>query len=527
MNKMMMTVAAAAVICGEARAASDVDGDASDAILVAPPPAVEAVLSVDPGVAVGPIKPMNAMNSGPDFRLTSDQRAYGPTHFDAFRDLEVPMVRTHDTRYMIETPGRLNDIPLIFPDFDADENDPENYDFTVTDVCLNTIRMAGSRIMYFLGASAEAGVGAYGEAGWMRPPKDYAKWARVCEHVIRHYNEGWGWNNPQVAFSNQFDIAYWEIWNEPDLNCTAEYWTKGTVTWRDQHIYWNGTPEQFFEFYATVAKHLKKTFPELRFGGPATSGQIEWVERFLGYCRSNAVPIDFFTWHVYSAKPSVMAGYAKTYDGLLKKYGYGGAESILDEWNWNIGWSGDIGRKSIARRGDVNNYETAAFYAAAMSLMQDTSASMLMCYDSRTGGSQYNGVFHQLTEEPLKGYYAFYAWSKLRELGTQVKGDLVTDGALRKGEGEMYATAARGPDGALAVLVAISTDDANACRRVPVRLRIRGRSLAGARCHLTDEKHLYTDTRLRPSADGSAVIELPPNGFAVVELPSLSHIIQK
>lgn len=24
------------------------------------------------------------------------------------------------------------------------------------------------------------------------PPTDFAKWARICEYIIKHYNDGWG-----------------------------------------------------------------------------------------------------------------------------------------------------------------------------------------------------------------------------------------------------------------------------------------------------------------------------------------------
>jgi hypothetical protein len=55
-----------------------------------------------------------------------------------------------------------------------------------------------------LGASIE-----HGEKKGTYPPQDYAKWARICEHIILHYTKGW-------ANGFHYDITYWEIWNEPD-----------------------------------------------------------------------------------------------------------------------------------------------------------------------------------------------------------------------------------------------------------------------------------------------------------------------
>ncbi|MBQ6327447.1 MAG: hypothetical protein IJI35_00400, partial [Kiritimatiellae bacterium] len=71
------------------------------------------------------------------------------------------------------------------------------------------------------------------------PPKDPAKWARICEHVIAHYNEGW-------ADGYRWNIEYWEIWNEPEPN-----WSMWFIV----------TKEQVFELYETAAKHLKSRFP--------------------------------------------------------------------------------------------------------------------------------------------------------------------------------------------------------------------------------------------------------------------------
>ena len=67
------------------------------------------------------------------------------------------------------------------------------------------MRAAGTEPSYRLGQSIEHWIKKYG----VNPPKDFAKWARICEHVVRHYNEGW-------ADGFKLNITYWEIWNEPD-----------------------------------------------------------------------------------------------------------------------------------------------------------------------------------------------------------------------------------------------------------------------------------------------------------------------
>ena len=72
---------------------------------------------------------------------------------------------------------------------------------------LATIINTGARVFYRLGASIEHWANKYGTG----KPMDFDKWVDICEHIIMHYTEGW-------ANGFFYDIAYWEIWNEPDLD---------------------------------------------------------------------------------------------------------------------------------------------------------------------------------------------------------------------------------------------------------------------------------------------------------------------
>ena len=45
----------------------------------------------------------------------------------------------------------------------------------------------------------------------------------------------------------------------------------------------------------------------------------------------------------------------------------------------------------------------------------------------------------------------------------------------------------------------------------------KGVDPATARCHLTDAVRTYTETPLIVQADGTAVLKLQPNSFALVE----------
>ena len=167
-----------------------------------------ATVAVDFAAACGPVKPMNAVNNGP-VGGSADAR-HG--NFAEYRAARIPFARTHDAAEYIGYGGdHVADITAMFPNFDADENDPKSYDFTVTDAYLSDMRAAGTEPFFRLGQRIEHAAKRYNV--W--PPKDFAKWARICEHVIRHYNRGW-------ADGFEWNIKYWEIWNEPDIDVRSE-----------------------------------------------------------------------------------------------------------------------------------------------------------------------------------------------------------------------------------------------------------------------------------------------------------------
>ncbi len=103
-----------------------------------------------------------------------------------FTAAHIPYCRTHDC-VGIRNRSCLVDIPKVFPNFDADENDPNNYDFHYSDEYIGAVQKAGTETYYRLGCSIEWGSKKYVSL----MPTDFAKWARICEHVIMHYNEGW------------------------------------------------------------------------------------------------------------------------------------------------------------------------------------------------------------------------------------------------------------------------------------------------------------------------------------------------
>ena len=110
-------------------------------------------------------------------------------YFHYLTEAGIPYSRLHDVGGPYGS-GRFVDIPNLFRNFDADENDPANYDFAFTDHLIKALVEAKVEPYFRLGVTIE-------NQGYIKgyntdPPKDFHKWARICEHVIMHYTEGWG-----------------------------------------------------------------------------------------------------------------------------------------------------------------------------------------------------------------------------------------------------------------------------------------------------------------------------------------------
>ena len=351
-------------------------------------------IKVDLTNKYGKFKMLNATNGGPIYkRHATDQWR---TNITEYREARIPFSRNHDSNAIAAYGGPYaHDISAIFPNFAADENDADNYDFACTDESILCTLEAGTKTFFRLGQTIEHQIKKHNTL----PPKDFEKWARICEHVIRHYTEGW-------AHGYTLDMPYWEIWNEPDLD-DDDSPNKRT---------WGGTKAEFFDFYETVAKYLKSKFPHLKIGGPALAYREDWAKEFLCEMQKRNVPIDFFSWHIYSTDPGIVTKKADTLRAYLDRYGYEKTESILNEWNYLRGWTNDF----VYSIETIHGMKGAAYVASVMSLAQiSASIDMLMYYDTRP--SVFNGVFDFYTYRPLKSYWCFKWYGELYGLAHEVR----------------------------------------------------------------------------------------------------------
>ncbi|HEX5175817.1 MAG TPA: hypothetical protein VFV83_02255 [Chthoniobacteraceae bacterium] len=369
-------------------------------------PAAESVVApmvvrIDWTTPAGAFRPLHGINKGP---LVAggliDLRA-------AHRALALPWVRLHDCHW--PNPDVV-DMHVVFPSDSANPSRRESYDFRRTDDYLRAIQETGARMIYRLGESIEH----TNDRRFTHPPRDPAKWADACLGIIRHYNEGW-------ADGLRFGIRYWEIWNEPE----------------NRPAMWSGTDDDYLRLYKTAALRIKQTCPTLAVGGPGAGsvGKFEdgtlapsnFMARFVEMCRTENVPLDFFSWHFYGDDPERIVMQAHAIRRWLDASGFTKTESHLNEWNFlpNNDWR-PLGHDAAptARRAHyekIAGAEGAAFIVAVLLALQEAPVDVCNLFHGEIGGF---GLFDEFGV-PTKSYEAIAAFAQLlqtpRRLQIQVE----------------------------------------------------------------------------------------------------------
>ncbi len=369
------------------------------------------VIRIDFDNVVDEIRPVHNIGRMPEYELNSEVNKY-------FTDANMTSCRTHDIN--------CTDIYRIFPDFSADVNDESSYRFADSDKVLAAIVDAGMEPFFRFGISYSDPVLHH---DYLVPPTDYTKWAQICEHIILHYNEGW-------ANGFEYDIEYWEIWNEPENSDDIN----------DNH-FWIGSDEDFFRLYDVSAKYLKEKFPALKIGGYGSCGFyaltktnavntgstprnqyfVTYFENFLEYVQEHNSPMDFFSWHSYTVtkKNKQYISYVRE---MLANAGYGECEIICDEWNYN-----PTENVKIDRRYGANQ-------TSMLIMFQNEGLDLAHYYCAIADGGLHSGMFYK-GGKPTSAYYGFRAFGQLYKLGYQAE---IKNRKLRE---DLYAVAATGKDG--------------------------------------------------------------------------------
>ncbi len=428
-------------------------------------------LQLDVTRSIGAIRPLHGIDNGPvSFSSLIDCTPL-------YQTAGFPFIRLHDTNY---PHPREVDVPQLFPDFDADVDDPRSYRFRRTDEYLRQCLDTGAKIIYRLGTSIEHTK----VKDFAHPPDDFAKWARICLNIIHHYNEGW-------ADGFHWNIEYWEIWNEPD----NQFYQKD----RSKDPLWCGTPEQYYDLYAVTSRMLKKAFPHLKIGGYGTSRLNEtyqpFFQGFLDRVQRDQLPLDFFSWHRYATDPEDVYKEGLLAEAGLDRIGYTDTESICDEWNY---WpapqpemprplaEGTRGASLHSMFPFASGHAGTSFCVGTMARLHDTRCGIATHYDG-VPTNYFCSIFDRYGY-PEKQYYAFVMYRELYERQRRVPVEGAGDG--------IYALAAGNAD-SISILVTSFRAAAD------MHLLITGLDTDARyrqRRYLTDAAHCHTLTEEAPTA---------------------------
>jgi xylan 1,4-beta-xylosidase len=154
------------------------------------------------------------------------------------------------------------------------------YNFQYVDALYDAILKVGMKpfveLSFMPQALASGGKTVFWWKGNITPPKDYRKWERLIQALVKHWTERYGAE----------EVKQWlfEVWNEPNLD-----------------IFWSGDQAEYFKLYEVTARAIKSISSDYRVGGPATAGHA-WVTPTINFAAKNHVPLDFISTHDYGVR---------------------------------------------------------------------------------------------------------------------------------------------------------------------------------------------------------------------------------
>ena len=250
---------------------------------------------------------------------------------------------------------------------------------------------------------------------------------------------------------------------------------------------------------------MKGCFPSIKVGGYAgcgfyyvtghgtddfNKGLVTFFEEFLDYISApeTKAPLDFFSWHIYTSDPHVVAAHAQYVRQKLDEKGYSDVEHILDEWNRTY--------PSDTVFDDMKNEKGASFCAQVLNIMQESSLSKAMYYDAYPA-RRYCGMYYFPSYKPTKTYYSFYAFNRLYRLGNCVGTRIFKD------LGVSACAATNGEDRAVLLSNYSKTEE-------KINLTLDGEYDT----YLTDKEHTFEKNAIG-YADGEMI--LPPYSTVLIE----------
>ena len=407
-----------------------------------------AAVSVNFGSEIGKIRPeLHSSGFGPQICSCPQE------NIDAVKSMGFKASRTHDWA-LINPNERVCDYFHIFPLMHLDAKDPRNYVFGPTDYLLKRTREeVGHDVFYRLGTSIEhSGPKIHFNS---LIPEDFDKVAEIFAGTVRHYNRGW-------ANGHEWNIKYWELWNEPDgfnnMWCLpdgdggvgeTEAAQKADRKARDLK-----RRELFVKFFVVCLKRLKSEFPDIKVGGPAMcSMNVDYFRAILQGCKEAGVAPDFISWHHYCNDVKQILGAIERGRKLCDEFGFTKCELIINEWHFfdyaRYSWydlrspKPEIQAKVWSGPASHNGIDSSCFTLTMLAKFQTSKLDQAYYYGCRNVGAW--GFMNE-----KKGKYKVY-------YGLKMFGDFVRrcqTMCASTGTDKITVIAGKGADGGKTLLVA-------------------------------------------------------------------------
>ena len=462
--------------------------------------ALAATLAVDFNSTIGDIRPeLHSSGFAPKIESCSQ------VVVDDIKSMGFKYARTHDWA-LVNPNQHVCDYHHIFPLIGRDAKDPANYVFKPTDYLFKRAREEAKLDIFFrLGASIEhSGPKVHFNT---LIPEDFDKVAEVFAGTIRHYNKGW-------ANGFNWNIKYWEIWNEPDGRNNMWCLPDGDIgEGKDDR-----RRELFVKFFVTCLKRLKGEFPEVKVGGPALCTMNEKYFRALfEACRKEGVAPDFISWHHYTHSTKGIMDAIEKGRRLCDEYGFKDCELIIDEWHY-MGPGGfgalrsadpEVRRKVWSGPGSHNGIDSSCFNLTMLSKFQT----------SKLDQAYYYGCMHIGAWGYKDGSYGKYkVYYGLKMFGDFIKAFPVM--CKSTGEGTVTVFAARSEDGTQKGVLVTDYSEGKKEPEGTKELVLELKGLDGvseAQVYVHDNEHDIELVKM-PVEDGKLVIQKPGNACAAYSI---------
>jgi len=261
---------------------------------------------------------------GPFVRMSGVQGSPYPMapgdvdHSQAFRDHHLQLCR-----FPQDCPPNRLTLSGIFPDEEADPEDPKSYRFEQIDRHILAARKAGCQILwqasYDIGQSDSwKGLNLGGRA-----PRNMARWCRVVHRCLEHFNNGW-------AQGHRGCVSYVEFVNEPD--------GLGGFTGAER----KRLGPCFVQFLRAIKKYnqIHPDTPVQAVGPGVPLSWDQWqtyqlpTQRLLEMLKNNQVELPIFSFHTYGedTSPGANQKLARAFRQLLDAHGMQSTRLWNTEW---------------------------------------------------------------------------------------------------------------------------------------------------------------------------------------------------